>query len=134
VISGYQAYRLSTGRPSLQQDSIKVIEKLPNYENIEWAAKYFEESLELRAEYRSYIGWRSLAYSGETINIDPQGRRITPQHEATERNSPVVVFLGGSAMWGIGSDDHNTIPALFAEMSNGAYATTNLGEFNYNAF
>ncbi|MFA5876401.1 MAG: hypothetical protein WC901_06965 [Candidatus Margulisiibacteriota bacterium] len=107
---------------------------LPNYKNIDWAKKHFEEFGELPAEYRSYIGWRRLPYEGETISIDEQGIRNTPQSELATEKSPIVVFLGGSAMWGTGSNDENTIPALFAKNAQGDYRTVNLGETAYNAF
>lgn len=105
---------------------------LPNYENIDWARKHFQEFGALPAEYRSYIGWRRLDYSGETININEDGIRYTPQ--ITTDNCPLVVFLGGSTIWGTGSDDKNTIPALFSKVSQGKYRTLNYGESGYNAF
>jgi hypothetical protein len=108
--------------------------QLSNYKNIDWAQNHFKELKELKSEYVSYIGWRWLPYKGRTINIDKQGIRITTQSELTTATSPLVVFLGGSTMWGYGSDDSNTIPALFAQMSHGRYRIINLGEIAYNAF
>ena len=108
--------------------------RLPNYKNIEWARTYFKEFGELQSEYRSYIGWRRLPYRGQTINIDEQGIRVTPQSELATAKSPLVVFLGGSSMWGTGVDDANTIPALFAKIVQGRYRAMNLAEAGYNAF
>ncbi len=108
--------------------------RLPNYRNLEWAKKHFEEFAELQSEYISYIDWRRLPYKGQTINIDEQGIRYTPQSELATGKSPLVVFLGGSSMWGTGSNDANTIPAFFAQISRGRYRTINLGEASYNAF
>ena len=107
---------------------------LPNYKNIDWAHKHFEEFKELPTDYRSYIGWRRLPYKGETISIDEQGIRNTPQSALATEKSPLVVFLGGSTMWGTGANDANTIPALFAKIAQGRYRTMNLGESGYNAF
>jgi hypothetical protein len=107
---------------------------LPNYKNIDWAHKHFKEIDELTSEYRSYIGWRKLPYKGETINIDEQGIRITPQSALATEKSPLVVFLGGSTMWGFGVNDANTIPALFANIAQGRYRSMNLAESGYNAF
>jgi hypothetical protein len=45
-----------------------------------------------------------------------------------------VVFTGGSAMWGFGVNDENTIPAHFAKIAKGRYRAINLGELSYNAF
>jgi len=108
--------------------------QLPNYKSIKWVRKHFEESRDVQSEYISYIGWRTLPYAGQTINIDKQGIRITPQSKFATEKSPLVVFLGGSTMWGEGSDDANTIPALFAQIAHGRYRTLNLGESAYNAF
>ena len=108
--------------------------RLPNYKNIEWARAHFKEVNELQSEYRSYIGWRRLPYKGQTITIDEQGIRITPQSELVTEKSPLVVFLGGSAMWGFGVNDANTIPALFAKIAKGRYRAINFGEPAYNAF
>jgi hypothetical protein len=107
---------------------------LPNYKNIEWARTHFIERDKLQAEYRSYIGWRRLPYRGQTINIDKKGIRVTPQSELATAKSPLVVFLGGSTMWGTGADDANTIPALFVKIAKGRYRAMNLAEAGYNAF
>lgn len=107
---------------------------LPNYKNIEWACRHFQEYHELQHEYVSYIGWRGLPYKGQTINIDEQGIRNTPQSEYAAQKSPLVVFLGGSTMFGAGANDANTIPALFASEARGRYRAVNLGEASYNAF
>lgn len=128
---------------AISNASIKIINKnfnkdkkskLPNYKNIDWADNHFKELNELTAEYRSYIGWRRLPYKGETININEQGIRNTPQSKLATEKSPLVVFLGGSTMWGTGVNDENTIPALFAQIAQGRYRTINLGETAYNAF
>ena len=107
---------------------------LPNYENIEWAAKFFQEDKKIHAEYQSYVGWRRSPYEGQTIHIDEHGIRNTPQHSLVDPASPLVVFLGGSTIWGTGSDDSNTIPALFSAVAKGKYRSMNLGETAYNAF
>ncbi|KQC06762.1 MAG: hypothetical protein APR62_07530 [Smithella sp. SDB] len=108
--------------------------ELPNYKNISWACTHFKEFGELRSEYRSYVGWRRFPYKGQTINIDKQGIRITPQSESATEKSPLVVFTGGSAMWGTGADDANTIPALFAKIAQGRYRVINLADSGYTAF
>lgn len=107
---------------------------LPNYKNIQWARKHFQEYHELQAEYVSYVGWRWLPYKGETINIDEQGIRNTPQPVYAEGELPLVVFQGGSAMFGEGVNDANTIPAHFASLARGSYRAVNLGQTGYNAF
>ncbi len=138
IVLNFAAILIFQGRlfikHSIIKDSIDKRARLPNYKNIDWACKHFKEFKELQSEYRSYIGWRRLPCKGETININEQGIRNTPQSELATEKSPLVVFLGGSTMWGTGSDDNNTIPALFAKIAQGGYRTMNLGEAGYNAF
>ena len=43
---------------------------LPNYDTIDWAVKNYQEYHQIRSEYESYIGWRTLSFKGETFNID----------------------------------------------------------------
>jgi hypothetical protein len=112
--------------------------RLPNYKNVDWARVHFKELYEidhgLHREYISYIGWRGMPYNGQTVNIDEKGIRFTPQSPLSNETSPLVVFLGGSAMWGWGVNDENTIPALFAKISQGRYRTINFSDIGYNAF
>jgi hypothetical protein len=107
---------------------------LPNYADISWAPVHFKEFNNLPAEYRSYTGWRRLPFKGETINIDKNGVRSTLQPAAFADTLPVVVFTGGSALWGTGSDDNNTIPSMFTKISDNKYYPINFGETGYNAF
>jgi lysophospholipase L1-like esterase len=138
IVLNFTAILLFQGRlfikHSIIRDNIDKRARLPNYKNIDWASKNFKEEDELQSEYRSYIGWRRLPYKGETININEQGIRNTPQSELATEKSLLVVFLGGSTMWGTGSDDKNTIPALFANIAQGRYRAINLAESGYNAF
>lgn len=107
---------------------------LLNYENIEWSGKHFQELHNLSARYQSYIGWRRFPFDGETININQEGIRKTPQHESANEDSPLVVFLGGSTMWGTGVNNFNTIPSLCTDISKGKYRALNFGESGYRAF
>ena len=108
--------------------------KLPVYKDFSWAKKHFKELGQLKAEYKSYIGWRRLEFHGQTVNIGNDGLRFTPQSDLVSNDSKLVIFTGGSAMWGTGSDDANTIPAIFSKISSGKYRTMNLGESSYRAF
>ena len=128
IYHGNQSIKLLTG------DINNEIASLPNYKHIAWAKRYWQEDNELKTEYKSYIEWRRLPYKGETININGQGIRNTPQSEWATEKSPLVVFLGGSTMWGTGVNDANTIPAFFANIANGRYRTVNLAETAYSAF
>ena len=131
TISMYKVYKVYKVLQSLIVDPRA---RLPNYENIEWAAKYFQEFKKIPVEYQSYVGWRRSPYEGQTTHIDEHGIRNTPQHSLADPASPLVVFLGGSTIWGAGSDDSNTIPALFSAVAKGKYRSMNLGETAYDAF
>jgi len=107
---------------------------LPNYQGIEWAQTFFAEKNKVSAKYRSYIGWRRFPFKGETINIDNEGIRRTVQKNHLKESLPTVVFLGGSTMWGVGSDDANTIPSCFARKMSNKYHVLNYGEVGYSAY
>ncbi len=107
--------------------------RLPNYDAIPWAQKHFEEFATLESQYKAYIGWRRKSFKGETITIDEQGFRVTPQ--VVDRSSAIksiVWFFGGSTMWGTGANDSNTIPA-FVNRLDSQYCTFNFGESGYRS-
>jgi len=107
---------------------------LPNYNGVKWARTFFYEHSKMRTEYRSFIGWKKLPFKGKTINIDDQGIRKSIQAKSPIDSLPVAVFLGGSTMWGIGTDDANTIPSIFARKSGWNYKALNYGETGYCAY
>jgi lysophospholipase L1-like esterase len=108
---------------------------LPYYANADWARQYWGELRRaLRKTYHPYVIWRSPAFTGETLNVDPSGRRATLGAECSDESLDVFVF-GGSAMWGWGAPDWGTIPEYLqrrlAEKTDQAVCVTNFGE---NAF
>lgn len=109
-------------------------DQLPNYQDIAWAKKHFEELKEAKTTYTSYVGWRRIPFSGQTINIDQDGIRETDSHPLADSSSPIAVFLGGSTIWGSGVSDAYTIPSFFARKSPTAYRVLNLGESAYCAY
>ena len=89
--------------------------ELPNYRNIEWAGKHFDEYHQTSSSYRSYVGWQHDPFNGETINlVGPYNERITTHAESDNESSPSVYFFGGSTTWGVGANDASTIPSLFS--------------------
>lgn len=133
LIGAYQANQLwrSGWTPASLTDHRA---KLPNYQDIDWAEVHFEELRHANAEYHSFYGWRRKPLIGRTIAIDDEGVRVTPGVAPPDSPAPLVVFLGGSTMWGEGSDDHNTIPAHFVRQAGSPVRAKNLGESAYNAF
>ena len=106
--------------------------ELTNYKNTPWAKTHFEEFRKLSSLYKSYYGWRRTKFKGKTINIDSLGIRKTLH--ITDNKAPLVVFLGGSTMFGTGSDDSNTIPSLFNKRTMGKYNIVNYGESGYTSY
>jgi lysophospholipase L1-like esterase len=103
---------------------------LPNYRQADWVDTHFAEWAGLGTEYHSFVGWRRSPFAGQTIVIEaPYGERRTPLPAGAAE--PSVYFFGGSAMWGTGARDQDTIPALYAQ-ATGRIAR-NFGESGYIA-
>lgn len=87
---------------------------LPNYDkDREHARAVFHDYTSLQHEYYPFVGWKTLPYKGKTTTIDAGGNRI---HTPPAYDGPIektVHIFGGSTIWGEGSDDQHTIPALF---------------------
>ena len=105
-------------------------ETLPNYANdYAHAEKVFNDYNRVQHQYEPFVGWKTLPYNGSTLHISAEGRRI---HSApTEQKEKSVHFFGGSTMWGEGSDDEHTIPALFNAW-NPQYDVYNHAQLAYN--
>jgi hypothetical protein len=110
-------------------------EKNSYYASKDWAARYwYEFRLSRRVRYYPYIGWRRESFSGQTINVDQHGIRLTPGADCNTNAYKVFVF-GGSTIWGTGSPDRETIPA-YLQAGIGALTTrpvcvVNFGESAY---
>jgi hypothetical protein len=106
--------------------------ELPNYEkDREHAKEVFKEYNRVQHEYYPFVGWKTKPFNGNTTHITKDGERV---HTPPERNGApekVVRFYGGSTMWGEGSDDQHTIPALFNERFP-QYEVHNYGQLAYN--
>jgi hypothetical protein len=103
---------------------------LPNYANVTWAKKFYQEFRQLKTDYKSFIGWRRAPFHGETINVDgPYAQRLTANH-GTDK-SKKAYFFGGSTMWGTGVRDDATIPSQFAARTG--IWSENFGEIGYTA-
>src|SRR5262249_34866708 len=93
---------------------------LPNYANIDWAKQLYREMDQMtarndfaaRIDFKSFVGWREKAFSGETINIGgPYAQRRTINNRTA--GGKKAYFFGGSTMWGQGANDAGTIPSQF---------------------
>src|SRR5215471_4273247 len=77
--------------------------------------KHSKEFDEIKTQYEPSVLWRGVPYKGETITINEDGTRDTPGSQCDKEAYTVFTF-GGSAMWGAGATDADTIPAKLASM------------------
>jgi hypothetical protein len=116
----------------LKRDSKARREELPNYSNdFAYAKKVFHDYNSVQHQYEPFVGWKTLPYKGETLLISSEGTRNVPP-PAEGAKTKTVHFFGGSTMWGEGSDDEHTIPALFNE-KNPEFEVFNHGQLAYNS-
>jgi hypothetical protein len=103
---------------------------LPNFDkDREHAQQVFKDYNSVKHQYEPFVGWKCLPYKGETLTISAEGERNHKQ--ADNKNAQTVHFFGGSTMWGEGSDDQHTIPALF-NTANPDYEVYNHAQLAYN--
>ena len=82
-----------------------------------WPVQHFRELEQLRDRWEPYVYFRQRPFAGQTITIEPDGRRRTwqpPLPRATRRGPSKLLMLGGSSLWGFGARDDRTIPSLVA--------------------
>jgi hypothetical protein len=86
---------------------------LPNYDkDRDYAKEIFKDYNSVQHQYEPFVAWKTLPYTGKTTHIGTNGERVHIAPAATDSLSPSIHFFGGSTMWGEGSDDQHTIPAL----------------------
>ena len=73
--------------------------------------KEFEQAN--KVTYHPYVLWRRRPYQGQLLTIDQNGVRRTLNTQCDDRAFTIWMF-GDSVMWGAGSPDASTIPALVA--------------------
>ncbi len=110
-----------------------VRSRLPAYEGVDYDPRQLlaEVRKSDRAVYQPYTMWRRRPYRGTYTTIDVEGIRRTTGNSPSDDSIQVWMF-GGSAVWGVGAPDHETIPSRLASLLNrefGIDATVrNLGE------
>ncbi len=84
-----------------------------------WPLVNARELGRLADRFSPWVYFRQRPFHGQTITIDENGRRATWQppgaSESRAGRRPLVVFLGGSTLWGYGARDMHTIPSLVAQ-------------------
>lgn len=100
---------------------------LPNYFHRKELAKiHFQELSKLTAEYKAFVGWSALPFQGQTIEIDSHGDRVHQNKKFGKHSDRSAYLFGGSTIWGLGTANEDTIPALFNSISG--MPTFNKGE------
>ena len=83
--------------------------------------------------YQPYVVWSRALFTGELVNVDANGERLTA-HNSTREDALEVWVFGGSTAWGTGAPDDQTIPSHLAYIMNDRGVDTrvrNLGESAY---
>ncbi len=105
---------------------------LPNYKTDQaYAKNIFQDYNSVQHQYEPFVGWKTLPYEGKTLHINKQGLRTHLTPFVSDSTNQIVRFFGGSTMWGEGSDDQHTIPALF-NAKNSMYQVFNHAQLAYN--
>lgn len=110
-----------------------VRSRLPAYEGVDYDPRHLlaEVRKSDRAVYQPYTMWRRRPYRGTYTTIDVEGIRRTTGNSPRDDSIQVWMF-GGSAVWGVGAPDHETIPSRLASLLNREFgidaAVRNLGE------
>lgn len=104
---------------------------LPNYSNDrERARAIFHDYQRVRHKYQPFVGWQAQPYKGSTLTLNEKGERL---HQLPDPKAQKTIhFFGGSTIWGEGSDDQRTIPAIFNRL-NPTYRVYNHGQLAFNS-
>ena len=103
---------------------------LPNYPDKERARKILGEFNQLETRYVPFVEWRREEFHGETTTVGRDGNRVQPA--TTQDPVGTVRFFGGSAMWGSGVADDETIPATFNRLQPD-FRVVNHGESGFTS-
>ncbi len=83
----------------------------------DWRDDYAEDFRQaFRFQPHAYLGWTGPKCSTDSIHIDARGRRRTIQPPRRGSQPPLrVILYGGSALWGVGLRDQDTIASYLAK-------------------
>ena len=93
--------------------------ELPNYPDKERARQIFWGAKLTVEDYAPFVGWTRLPQQTRYVNIGADGYRVHNLGRDAGADAPSVGIFGGSTVWGTGVDDDSTLPALFAQLSEG---------------
>ncbi len=109
---------------------------LPAYDGVDYNPRTLLEEVRKsdRTVYEPYTIWKRRPYRGTYTTIDITGARRTVGNSSSD-DALQVWMLGGSAVWGVGAPDSETIPSHLAALLNGKLGieanVRNLGRRGY---
>ena len=131
--AGVISYAISLGGDDEADPDPRISQ--PYYADQEWSAAFWNDfSAAEKFAYAPFVVWRRPPYSGQTITVDEQNRRVTPGAQC-EADAFTVWAFGGSTMWGTGAPDWGTIPAYLqvglSDQIGGPVCVQNFGQSAY---
>jgi hypothetical protein len=86
--------------------------------NHAWPPEYFTELSAVSLRWHPYCYWLGGPLAGEYVNIEKNGLRRTWHGGVTGNGRPVrhIFMFGGSALWGIGAPDDDTISSALTKI------------------
>ena len=118
----------------LADDDLRA--SLPAYDGVDYDPRALLEEVRKsdRTVYEPYTIWKRRPYRGTHTTIDITGSRRTVGNSPSADALQVWMF-GGSAVWGVGAPDHETIPSHMAALLNNTLGidstVKNLGRRGY---
>ena len=102
----------------LADDDLRA--SLPAYDGVDYDPRALLEEVRKsdRTVYEPYTIWKRRPYRGKYTTIDVSGSRRTVGNSES-RNALKIWMFGGSAVWGVGAPDGETIPSHLAALLNG---------------
>jgi lysophospholipase L1-like esterase len=138
VIEGVAAVIVSTRPATTLQADLQAFKSrmmgLSYYQAQDWADGYWTEHLQAdNWVYAPYRLWQTRPFTGQFINVDENGNRLTHASDCNADTYQIYVF-GGSTLWGYGVPDWNTIPTgMQIALIEDGVCVVNFGELGYSS-
>lgn len=136
LVEGAAALVLA-GREIPREEQVQAFKdkmlRLEYYYGQDWSKAYWDEHMQAVDHwvYQPYRLWQTRPFDGQFINVDEQGRRVTPGSGCAAGKKRIFAF-GGSTMWGYGVPDWGTIPA-YLQAGLADACVVNYGEMGFNS-
>jgi hypothetical protein len=131
IISPPVLYKFSKFFSKNKIENIDERSKLDLYLNYkDWSDQFWREYQKISITYFDHVVFRHNDFEGQAINIKDGNRKTTTKY-SKKNNNIEFWFFGGSTTWGIGVNDDNTYPVIFAKKSGNS--VLNFGETGYVA-